>query len=177
MSFTVSSLLIPIQLCGGKKTKYSKYNNVFRVFLSFSLTFDAISCYCDYKIRNFLRYHLFMRFVQILYKKMKKVLRHSVWRGRCRVLESVSHRGFWGFLAIWSRAWLKKIFWFFLGKFTTQFRICATDLKRGCWIYRKKPQHFNVYILLLQQKNRSLRLATVIVLFNCVLTLVVNNGC
>lgn len=35
--------------------------------------------------------------------------------------------------------------------------------------------HF--YFLLLQQKNRSLLLATVIVLFDCVLTLVVNNGC
>ena len=78
MSFAVSSLLISIQLCGGKKTKSPKYINVFRRFLSFSLTFDAIPCYCDYKIRNFLRYHLFMRFVQILYKKMKKVLRHSV---------------------------------------------------------------------------------------------------
>ena len=58
MSFAVSSLLIPIQLCGGKKTKHSKYNNVFRVFLSFSLTFDAIPRYCDYKIRKLLRNHL-----------------------------------------------------------------------------------------------------------------------
>ena len=35
--------------------------------------------------------------------------------------------------------------------------------------------HF--YFLHLNQKNRSLLLATVLVLFNCVLTLVVNNGC
>ena len=37
MSYTVNSLLIPIQLCGGKKTKHSRYNVVSRVFLSFSL--------------------------------------------------------------------------------------------------------------------------------------------
>ena len=35
--------------------------------------------------------------------------------------------------------------------------------------------HF--YFLQLKQKNRSLRLATVIVLFDCVLTLMINNGC
>ena len=37
MSYTVNSLLIPIQLCGGKKTKHPRYNAVSRVFLSFSL--------------------------------------------------------------------------------------------------------------------------------------------
>ena len=37
MSHTVTSLLIPIQLCGGKKTKHPRYNNVSRMFLSFSL--------------------------------------------------------------------------------------------------------------------------------------------
>ncbi len=37
MSHTVTSLLIPIQLCGGKKKKHPRYNNVSRMFLSFSL--------------------------------------------------------------------------------------------------------------------------------------------
>ena len=46
-------------------------------------------------------------------KKWKKVLRHSVWRDWCRVLESASYRGFWGFLSIWSGAWLKNFFDFF----------------------------------------------------------------
>ena len=36
MSFAVNSYLIPIQLCGGKKTKCHRYN-VSMAFLSFSL--------------------------------------------------------------------------------------------------------------------------------------------
>ena len=81
MSFAVSSLLIPIQLCGGKKTKSPKYINVFRRFLSFSLTSDAIPCYCDYKIRKFLRHHLFVRFIEIPNKKMKKSVAPLILNG------------------------------------------------------------------------------------------------
>ena len=55
MSYTVNSLLIPIQLCGGKKTKHPRYNNVSRMFLSFSLAFDTIPHHCDYRIRKILR--------------------------------------------------------------------------------------------------------------------------
>ena len=55
MSCTVNSLLIPIQLCGGKKTKHPRYNNVSRVFLSFSLAFNAIPRYGYYRIRKIFR--------------------------------------------------------------------------------------------------------------------------
>ena len=143
------SLLIPIQLCGGKKTKYSKYNNVFRVFLSFSLTFDAIPCYCDYKIRKFLRYHLFVRFVQILYKKMKKSVAPLSSKGTVQGARKCILQGFLRLFGNLKGVVTGKFFWFFLGKFTTPFRICAINLKRSCWIYRLKPHHFDVYILLL----------------------------
>ena len=56
MSCAVNSLLIPIQLCGGKKTKHPRYNNVSRVFLSFSLAFNTIPHYCYYRIRDFSEY-------------------------------------------------------------------------------------------------------------------------
>ena len=55
MSCTVNSLLIPIQLCGGKKTKHPRYNNVSRVLLSFSLAFNANPHYHYYRIRMILR--------------------------------------------------------------------------------------------------------------------------
>ena len=116
MSFTVSSLLIPIQLCGGKKTKYSKYNNVFRVFLSFSLTFDAIPCYCDYKIRKFLRYHLFVRFVQILYKKMKKSVAPLSLKGTVQGVRKCIPLGFIRIFGILKWSVTEKIFLIFSRK-------------------------------------------------------------
>ena len=58
MSCTVNSLLIPIQLCGGKKTKHPRYNNVSRVFLSFSLAFNAIPRYGYVRIRKIFRNQL-----------------------------------------------------------------------------------------------------------------------
>ena len=58
MSCTVNSLLIPIQLCGGKKTKHPRYNNVSRMFLSFSLAFNAIPRYGYYRTRKIFRNQL-----------------------------------------------------------------------------------------------------------------------
>ena len=153
------------------------------------------SCYCDYKIRNFLRYHFLCILFKSLIKKWKKVLRHSVWRKLCRVLESASYRGFWDFSVIWSRVWLKKFFWFFSRKiYYTNQNLCKrpekgllkTPLKTASFQRLYFTFNFTIwnvaymlhfYFLHLQQKNRSLIRATVFALFDCVLTLMVDNGC
>ena len=195
MSFTVSSLLIPIQLCGGKKTKYSKYNNVFRVFLSFSLTFDAIPCYYDYKNPQVSSVSLLVHFIQIPYKKMKKSvaplsLKEPVQGVRKCILPD--------FLKLFDRlryCITEKNFLIFSRKNYYPFPKRCNTVKTRLWNIPLKTASFqrlyfnfdfknrnvtymlHFYFLHLQQKNRSLRSATVVVLFDCVLTLVVNNGC
>ena len=72
MSFAISSSLIPIQLCGGKKTKYSKslmYLEYFCLSPSHPMRFPVTAII---KSANFSGIIFFVRFVQILYKKMKK---------------------------------------------------------------------------------------------------------
>ena len=135
MSFALSSLLIPIQLCGGKKTKYSKYSNVFRVFLSFSLTFDAIPCYCDYKIRKILRYH----FLYILFNPRKKMKKSVSPLSLKEPVQSVIKCIPQGFLKVFdnlTEETLKIFLNFFSEFFTTPFRNCAVTLKLGCGVDR-----------------------------------------
>ena len=73
MSCTVNSLLIPIQLCGGKKTKHPRYNNVSRVFLFFSLAFNTIPHYESFALwRILIEPEKKCVFTFCFYKKMKK---------------------------------------------------------------------------------------------------------
>ena len=53
MSFAVNSYLIPIQLCGGKKTKWHRCNYIYAISV-FLPRFNADSRYCYYRIRQIL---------------------------------------------------------------------------------------------------------------------------
>ena len=53
MSHTVTSLLIPIQLCGGKKTKCHRYKCTYDISV-FLPRFNAKSRYCNDRICKFL---------------------------------------------------------------------------------------------------------------------------
>ena len=195
MSFAVSSLLIPIQLCGGKKTKYSKYINVFRVFLSFSLTFDAIPCYCDYKIRNILRYHFLYILFKSFIKKMKKSVAPLSLKRTVQGARKCIPAGFSRLFGDLKWAVTEKIFLIFSRKiYCTLPNLCkwpemvllniplkTASFQRLYFIFNFKTWNvtymLHFYFLHLQQKNRSLIRATVCALFDCVLTLMVNNGC
>ena len=81
MSFAISSSLIPIQLCGGKKTKYSKslmYLEYFCLSPSHSMQFPVTAII---KSANFSGIIFLCVLFKSFIKKWKKVLRHSVWRG------------------------------------------------------------------------------------------------
>ena len=52
MSFAVNSYLIPIQLCGGKKTKCHRYHCIYGISV-FLPRFNTYSRYCYYRIREF----------------------------------------------------------------------------------------------------------------------------
>ena len=52
MSFAVNSYLIPIQLCGGKKTKCHRYKCIYGISV-FLPRFNTYSRYCYYRIREF----------------------------------------------------------------------------------------------------------------------------
>jgi len=56
MSFAVNSYLIPIQLCGGKKTKCHRYKCIHDISV-FLPRFYALPRYCDDKIRSILQNH------------------------------------------------------------------------------------------------------------------------
>jgi len=79
-------------------------------------------------------------------KKWKKVLRHSVWRNWCRVLESASHRAFRGFLAIWSGMWLKKIILIFSRKIYYKLLNLCKRPKPGGVEYTAKNRIISTFI-------------------------------
>ena len=54
MSLAVNSYLIPIQLCGGKKTKCHRCNYIYGISV-FLPRYNADSRYCYYRIRQILR--------------------------------------------------------------------------------------------------------------------------
>ena len=56
MSLAVNSYLIPIQLCGGKKTKCHRYKYIHDISV-FLPRFYALPRYCDDKIRSILQNH------------------------------------------------------------------------------------------------------------------------
>ena len=56
MSLAVNSYLIPIQLCGGKKTKCHRYIRIYGISV-FLPRFYASTRYYDYKNRSILQNH------------------------------------------------------------------------------------------------------------------------
>ena len=71
MSLAVNSYLIPIQLCGGKKTKWHRCNYIYAISV-FLPRFNADSRYCYYRIRQILCnpvtlfFFVFLLFVALL---------------------------------------------------------------------------------------------------------------
>ena len=128
-------------------------------------------------------------------KKWKKVLRHSVWRGTVQGARKCIPAGFLRFFGNLKWSVTEKFLLIFYRKIYYRIpNLCkwpemgllniplkTASFQRLYFTFNFKIRNvtymIHFYFLLLQQKNRSLRLATVIVLFDCVLTLVVNNGC
>ena len=90
MSCAVNSLLIPIQLCGGKKTKHPRYNNVSRVFLSFSLAFNT------FPITAIIESEIFSNISpqgERINKKVNPFLKKKVQQGVCMPRSLAQGRG------------------------------------------------------------------------------------
>ena len=62
MSLAVNSYLIPIQLCGGKKTKCHRYKCIHDISV-FLPRFYNLPRYCDDEIRSILRNHFYLYFL------------------------------------------------------------------------------------------------------------------
>ena len=136
-----------------------------------------------------------MRFVQILYKKMKKSVAPLSLKGLVQGVRKCIPLGFLRLFVNLKWSVTEKIFLIFSRKFYCKLPNLWNRSKTGLLNIPLKTASFqrlyftfnfkirnvtymlHFYFLHLQQKNRSLKLATVIVLFDCVLTLVVNNGC
>ena len=128
-------------------------------------------------------------------KKWKKVLRHSVWRGTVQGARKCIPAGFLRFFGNLKWSVTEKFLLIFYRKIYYRIpNLCkwpemgllniplkTASFQRLYFTFNFKIRNvtymIHFYFLLLQQKNRSLRLATVIVLFDCVLTLMVDNGC
>ena len=147
------------------------------------------------KSANFSGIIFFVRFVQILYKKMKKSVAPLSLKGTVQGVRKCIPTDF---LKLFDRLMyciIEKIFLIFSRNFYYSLPKLCNRPKTGMLNIPLKTASFqrlyftfnfkiwnvtymlHFYFLHLQQKNRSLIRATVCVLFDCVLTLVVNNGC
>lgn len=143
----------------------------------------------------FLRYHFLCILFKILYKKMKKSVSPLSLKEPVQGVRKCIPSGFLKIFDSLRYCVTEKNFLIFYQKYYYYLLNLCNESKNELWNRPLKTTSFqhlyftfdfkilNVtdmlqfYFLQLQQKNRSLRLATVIVLFDCVLTLVVNNGC
>lgn len=147
------------------------------------------------KSANFSGIIFFVRFVQILYKKMKKSVAPLSLKGLVQGVGKCILPGFLRFFDNLKWDMTEKIFLIFSRNFYYSLPKLCNRPKTGMLNIPLKTASFqrlyfnfdfknrnvtymlHFYFLHLQQKNRSLIRATVYALFDCVLTLMVNNGC
>ena len=147
------------------------------------------------KSANFSGIIFFVRFVQILYKKMKKSVAPLSLKG---LVQGVGKCILPGFLRFFDNLkWdmteknfliFSRNFYYSLPKLCNRPKTGMLNIPLKTASFQRLYFTFNFKIwdvtymlhfsfLHLQQKNRSLIRATVCALFDCVLTLMVNNGC